>query len=65
MRDRKIAELTKHQLMPAIAAAPEPVKPEMIGSGWLLAANYWACRAGAFVVLNVLDDPAWLALIFC
>lgn len=28
-------------------------------------AQYWAWRLGAFVVLNVLDDPAWLALIFC
>ena len=28
-------------------------------------AQYWAYRLGAFVVLNVLDDPAWLALIFC
>jgi hypothetical protein len=25
----------------------------------------WAYRVGAFVVLNVLDDPAWLALMFC
>jgi hypothetical protein len=28
-------------------------------------AQYWAYRLGGFVVLNVLDDPAWLALIFC
>jgi hypothetical protein len=28
-------------------------------------AQYWGYRLGAFVVLNVLDDPAWLALIFC
>jgi len=28
-------------------------------------ARFWAYRVGAFVVLNVLDDPAWLALIFC
>jgi hypothetical protein len=25
----------------------------------------WVYRVGAFVVLNVLDDPAWLALMFC
>src|SRR4051812_1073237 len=31
----------------------------------LVSAQYWAYRLGAFVVLNVLDDPAWLALIFC
>jgi hypothetical protein len=27
--------------------------------------EYWAYRLGGFVVLNLLDDPAWLALIFC
>jgi hypothetical protein len=25
----------------------------------------WAYRVGGYVVLNVLDDPAWLALMFC
>jgi hypothetical protein len=25
----------------------------------------WFYRAGLFVVTNVLDDPAWLALMFC
>lgn len=28
-------------------------------------ADYWACRLGGFLLLHVLDDPAWLALIFC
>jgi len=28
-------------------------------------AQYWGYRLGAFVILNVLDDPAWLALMFC
>lgn len=28
-------------------------------------AQYWSYRLGAFVLLNVLDDPAWLALMFC
>jgi len=32
---------------------------------FLSQAQFWAYRLGAFVVLNVLDDPAWLALIFC
>ena len=31
----------------------------------LLHAEYWTYRLGGFVVLNLLDDPAWLALIFC
>ena len=25
----------------------------------------WCYRTGAFLVFNVLDDPAWLALMFC
>jgi hypothetical protein len=32
---------------------------------WMVQAQFWAYRLGAFVLLNVLDDPAWLALIFC
>jgi hypothetical protein len=27
--------------------------------------QYWAYRLGGYVVLNLLDDPAWLALMFC
>lgn len=39
-------------------------------SGWIdvdqrVLLHAWAYRVGAFVVLNVLDDPAWLALMFC
>lgn len=25
----------------------------------------WACRIGHYASLNLLDDPAWLALAFC
>lgn len=25
----------------------------------------WFYRIGGFVLLNVIDDPAWLALMFC
>lgn len=25
----------------------------------------WTYRVGGFVVMNVLDDAAWLALMFC
>jgi hypothetical protein len=32
---------------------------------FLVNAQFWAWRFAAFVMLNVLDDPAWLALIFC
>jgi len=29
------------------------------------ALEFWFYRAGAYLLLNVLDDPAWLALMFC
>jgi len=32
---------------------------------FLQQAEFWAYRLGGFVILNVLDDPAWLAMIFC
>ncbi len=25
----------------------------------------WSYRVGTYVVFNLLDDPAWLALMFC
>jgi hypothetical protein len=25
----------------------------------------WGYRAGVYTVINLLDDPAWLALMFC
>jgi len=31
----------------------------------IAATELWAYRVGGYVVLNVLDDPAWLALMFC
>lgn len=31
----------------------------------ILALEFWVYRVGAFVLVNVLDDPAWLALMFC
>jgi len=31
----------------------------------LAQAEFWFYRIGGFMLLNVLDDPAWMALIFC
>jgi hypothetical protein len=31
----------------------------------LLSAQYWVYRVGSFALNHVLDDPAWLALMFC
>lgn len=25
----------------------------------------WVYRVGGFLLINVIDDPAWLALMFC
>jgi hypothetical protein len=27
--------------------------------------EFWFYRVGGYLMLNVLDDPAWLALMFC
>lgn len=27
--------------------------------------EFWCYRVGGFILLNVIDDPAWLALMFC
>jgi hypothetical protein len=27
--------------------------------------EFWFYRVGGFVLLNIADDPAWLALMFC
>lgn len=36
------------------------ISPDILRLGEL-----WFYRVGGFVLLNVLDDPAWLALMFC
>lgn len=30
-----------------------------------LQVQYWAYRAATYAQLNLLEDPAWLALVFC
>lgn len=34
------------------------------GQLWL-ATRLWGFQASSYAMLNLLDDPAWLALIFC
>lgn len=39
-----------------------------IASGWgdrLALLQSWTCRFGAYGAIHLLDDPAWLALMFC
>lgn len=28
-------------------------------------AQFWTYRLSAYILLNVVDDPVWLALVFC
>jgi len=37
----------------------------MIWNYYFKTLHTWFYRVGGFVALNVLDDPAWLALMFC
>ena len=31
----------------------------------MLTAQFWFYRISSYLLLNLIDDPAWLALIFC
>ena len=50
--------------MPTAAKAATPsmslTSPELQAS-----IEFWFYRVGTYLVANVLDDPAWLALMFC
>jgi len=37
----------------------------MIFDDLLPTAEYWLYRTSSYLLANVMDDPAWLALIFC
>jgi hypothetical protein len=37
----------------------------MLFDDFLPTAEYWLYRTGSYLLTNVMDDPAWLALIFC
>lgn len=37
----------------------------LLGPGQRLQLQAWTYQVGAYVVFNLLDDPAWLALMFC
>jgi hypothetical protein len=57
--------------VPPVAAKTTPrrvvlaIADALSSASSLRYAHYWVFRLGAFASLNVLDDPAWLALIFC
>ncbi len=43
------------------ASATADTRPWTRQDQWL----YWGYRVGGYLLLNVLDEPAWLALMFC
>jgi hypothetical protein len=48
-----------------VSLAHPSIIAAMTDSDWFLNLQIQAYRVGSYVVLHVLDDPAWLALIFC
>jgi hypothetical protein len=41
-------------------------RPEVITlTDTVATVQVWAYRLGGFALLNLMDDPAWLALMFC
>ncbi len=37
----------------------------LISADWFDTFEFWGYRVGVYWLANVLDDPAWLALMFC
>jgi hypothetical protein len=42
-----------------------PEAPPLEALGLVAITEYWAYRIGGYLLINVIDDPAWLALMFC
>lgn len=54
--------------MPTAAPATFPFMPSTsfeLSPGLKDRAEFWLYRVGGYLLINVLDDPAWLALMFC
>ena len=50
--------------IPGIQTPSVPSGPRTWSEKSLLA-KFWTYRLAAYLLLNVVDDPAWLALVFC
>ena len=50
--------------MPTGAPVTSPFMPS-ISTEALAQAEFWLYRIGGYLLINVLDDPDWLALMFC
>jgi len=44
-------------------ACPPPLA--LTRPGLRFQAQLWVYRIGGYLLINVIDDPAWLALMFC
>ncbi len=42
-----------------------PVMLRDVEGSWQETPRFWCYRIGGFILLNLVDDPAWLALMFC
>ena len=44
---------------------PDALPIGLAAIDWREQLAYWMYRAGAYLILNVLEDPALMALVFC
>ncbi len=51
------ARAASSTFMPSILFEPAPDK--------LIGVRLWLYRLGGYLLINFVDDPAWLALMFC
>jgi hypothetical protein len=56
-------EVEAAQAQGEATAAPDNRRMDVKAAGEKM--EWWMYRIGGFILLNVIDDPAWLALIFC
>jgi hypothetical protein len=54
--------------MPLTLFSPQARANYLLALPWperMLVFRLWGYRVGVYAVINLLDDPAWLALMFC
>lgn len=54
--------------MPSISFSPHTQMGDVLELPWperVEVLRLWMYRVGIYGVMNLLDDPAWLALMFC
>ncbi len=54
--------------MPSISFKPQLHARHLLGLPWpqrLDALQWWTYQLGAYLAIHLLEDPAWMAFIFC